>query len=134
MYKKKFVKHKKSKHKPPSRIRYERKNPVVSFRTKKEWKDEFMQFLKNSEQSIGDFFRIAFKKQKANYKRAKTRGYNNGYNQAKIDWQIKIPCNYCQEDICLYPNSAWHDFIKEYIKKSNWAHKRCHNKNQSHDD
>ena len=61
---------KKLRNKPPSRIRYEKNNPVVSFRAKKEWHSEFKAFLKDQEQSIGDFFRIAFDKQKDTYKRA----------------------------------------------------------------
>ena len=69
------------KEKMPSRIRYEKRNPVVSFRVKETWYIEFKKFLNHCSLSIGDFFRIAFKKQKANYKKARKKEYKDGYSE-----------------------------------------------------
>ena len=98
---------KKSRHKPPSRIRYEKNNPVVSFRTKKEWYNEFKAFLEEQGWNIGDFFRVAFKKQKTNYIEAHRLGYNKGhkegykegYEKGKKDWRIWLFCKTCEDMI-----------------------------------
>lgn len=130
---------KKSKRKSPSRIRYEKNNPVVSFRIKEEWKDEFKVFLKDQGLSIGDFFRIAFEKQKANYKRAETRGYNrgytvgdtDGYKRAVSDWRIWFFCKICDKAIYITPNSDMHKDIIEYMRTRDpsWVHTECNKKN-----
>ena len=82
----------KKRHKPPSRIRYEKTHPVVSFRVKDEWYDEFKAYLNENDLTIGDFFRISYGKQKANYQEAHDQGfdegfkigYNEGYKKGKI--------------------------------------------------
>ena len=127
---------KKKRHKPPSRIRYEKNNPVISFRIKKELYNEFKAFLKDQELSIGDFFRIALKKQKATYKRADTGGYNRGYNDGKNNgaktaisiWRIWYYCKICGEMIYITPNSDPHKALINYMKEKGWGHAKCHNK------
>jgi hypothetical protein len=123
---------KKSKHKPPSRIRYEKNNPVVSFRIKKVWYDEFKAFLINQGLSIGDFFRIAFEKQKDSYERFKEKWYAEGYNKAVSDWQIWFFCKICGKRIDIEPNSDPHKDLIEYMKNKGWAHTECLGKKDSY--
>lgn len=68
------------KHKPPSRERYEEKNPNWTVRMPKELHDVLNAFLKDSNQSRRDFMAIALEKQELNFKRAYTQGYNEGHN------------------------------------------------------
>lgn len=131
---------KKSKKKPPSRIRYEKNNPVVSFRTKKAWYDEFKAFLKDQGLSIGYFFRIAFEKQKANYERVKEKwyaegykqgdldgyknGYNEGYNQALNEYMISVPCYRCLKPLYIRRNSKHHKEVIEEMR-GRLTHDQC---------
>ena len=110
----------KRKHKSPSRIRYEKTHPVVSFRVKDEWKNEFKTFLQEQNLSIGDFFRISYGKQKANYQEAHDQGFDEGfkigYNEGKTegyklgmnDWAIWCYCWKCLKPIFIKPNSDAH--------------------------
>ena len=120
MSKKKFKGSRKSKHKPPSRIRYEHNNPVVSFRVKKEWYEEFKKFLDEQQLSIGDFFRIAFSKQKRNYAISR----NHGYKKAKNEWAIWFFCDICGKKSYILPYSKVHQYIIDYLK-GKWGHDEC---------
>jgi len=115
----------KKKHKPPGCIRYEKTHPVVSFRVIEEWYNEFKAFLKEQNNSIGDFFRIALGKQKANYQKAHDKGFdegfNIGYNEGKTegynsgmnDWAIWCYCWKCNKPKFIKPNSRDHKVVIE---------------------
>ncbi len=142
-------------HKPPSRIKYEHNNPVVSFRVKKAWYEEFKKLLMENDMSIGDFFRIGFKKQKANYNLSRRngfnagkkigyneghskgypkgypKGYSEGYDKGKTDWGIWYFCSICGEKIYVRPNSNSHKDIIEHMKEVGWGHKACREKKSS---
>ena len=123
----------KKRHKPPSRIRYEKTHPVVSFRVKDEWYDAFKAFLQEQNLSIGDFFRISYEKQKANYQKAHNQGfnkgyrigYNAGYEKGKEEWGIQFPCSICGELVYIPPNSDCHQAVIEFLKSRHWAHGKC---------
>lgn len=92
--------------------------------------------------SIGDFFRIAFKKQKANHENARykgykigilegtKRGYDEGYEKAKKEKFIWCYCSICNKEIYLLPNSNDHKAMMEYMKEKGWGHTECHEKNK----
>ena len=114
----------KSKHKPPSRIRYEKSHPVVSFRIKKEWYDELKTFLENRGITIADFFQIALKKQTEDYENAKTESYDFGVRDgAKFD----LPCCECGEPMCF---SLDEPEVKKVLEEAfkNWRHINCREK------
>jgi hypothetical protein len=59
-------------------------------------------------------------------------GIHNGRIEGKSKWGIKIPCPICgKNDLFLYPDSEWHKFIIEYVKKCGWGHVACHEKAKS---
>ncbi len=132
----------KKRHKPPSRIRYEKNNPTLSLRINKAWIDELKKFLADNNMSIGDFFRIAFKKQKANYQNASYKGYKigilegiqtgraEGYESAKKEWAIRSSCSICNKEIYIPPNSDVHKAIIGYMKDHHWVHVECNEKNK----
>jgi len=108
----------KNKHKPPSRIRYEKTHPVISFRTKSEWNEEFKAFLTEQNLSIGDFFRIAFEKQEIESRKSFDRGYLVGFGK------FELPCNRCGRMMILDSNISE---IKEKIEDifKNYIHSKC---------
>ena len=123
----------KKRHKPPSRIRYEKTHPVISVRMPKKWIDDLDAYLDEQGLSRGDFYRISLGKQKANYRRAYIQGYNKGYNiglnaeyeKGMQDWGIQFPCRICGELVYIPPNSDCHKAIIEFLRECGWAHAEC---------
>lgn len=128
----------KSKHKPPSRMRYEQNYPVWSVRMPKEWHMDVNTFLKDSNQSRREFMGKALGNQKRGYKRAYAKGceegYEEGYNKAKSDYEIWIICKICGEKCSIFPGSDVHKFIIEYLDKHSWEHPGCQEKKNSTSD
>lgn len=113
------------KHKPPSRMRYKQNHPTVSFRITRELYDELKAFLINSNQSFGDFVRVALEKQEADYDQSFTDGYSTGEN----DWKIWYFCSICRKKIYIQPNSDSHKSLIEYMGAHGWGHADCHKSN-----
>jgi flagellar biosynthesis/type III secretory pathway protein FliH len=78
---------KKSKYKPPSRKRYEERNPVFSVRMPKEWIDDFYKLAEEIGVSRRNFMKISLSKLKVNYDKyhdkihqeGSDEGYDKGY-------------------------------------------------------
>ena len=68
-------------HKPPSRIKYEKNNPVFSVRMPKKWHEQMKVLLEDTNQSRKDFLAVALGKQTTNYERFKNKWYTEGYNR-----------------------------------------------------
>lgn len=121
----------------PSQEKYLAENPAITCRVKKEEKEKIDRIVELTGKSISQLFRetlfYAEKEYSEVYDKGYSEGYDHGYNngnkQGKIDWQIMIPCNCCDGDLFLKPNSAEHKFIKDYLKKCNWGHQECYEKN-----
>ena len=128
----------KSRHKPPSRIRYEMKNPVFSIRMPQEFHEDFKAFAKKLGLSRRKFMAIALKKQKADYSKVYNKGYNEGFddgykeghrvgnNKGKKDWGIQFPCARCGGLEYIPQNSDCHQAIKEFLKEHGWGHTQCY--------
>ena len=115
-------------HKPPSRIKYEKNNPVFSVRMPKEWHEEMKVLLENTNQSRKDFLAVSLGKQTTNYERLKNkwytegfnRGYQNGLSEGVAEGMnkctIRCYCYSCGREGDIAPNSdAWKRII-EYSK------------------
>ena len=123
---------KKEKHKPPSRERYEKNNPVWSVRMPKEWIDDLEALLEANRQSRRDFLGAALKKQRLNaeeirvnsYKKGYSEGYERGnedgdkkgYDKGKNDWAIWVYCYNCMKPVFIKPNSEDHKITIEQMK------------------
>ena len=123
---------KKIKHKPPSRVRYEKNNPVWSVRMPKEWIDELEIELKANGQSRKEFLGIALNKQRLNAEKIRVtwrkkgynqgnkdgykNGYNEGYEKGMNDWAIWCYCYNCNKAIFIKPNSDDHEKIIDQMK------------------
>ncbi len=126
-------------HKPPSRIRYEKTHPVVSFRVKIDYYKRLKSLLKDTDRSIGDFFREALGVQETNYAKMERkaelkgfrRGKKEGYKKGKEDWNIWFYCNVCGEVIWIRPSDNAHEHIIKYMKEVGWGHAKCHDKRSS---
>ena len=114
------------KHKPPSRIRYEKKYPVWSVRMPKEWIREVELTLKDTGQSRREFMEIALEKQAANFERFINKWFKAGVAKGKEDWSIQFPCKICGELVYILPNSECHQAVIEFLKERGWVHRECY--------
>ena len=76
---------KKSKHKPQSRINYEKRNPVFSIRMPQVWHDECKKLVKKLGMSRREFMGLSLNKLNANYDKvraqARKEGHDVGYDK-----------------------------------------------------
>ena len=120
---------KKDKHKPPSRVRYEKKNPVFSVRIPKKWFNDINKIIKETEQSRKDFIGVALKKQKAKYKKLEKKMYDKGFKDGFDKYVIWYYCDVCNKWIVIKQESDSHKAVIKYMKEHKWGHARCHDKN-----
>ena len=131
---------KKNKHKPPSRERYEKNNPVWSVRMPKEWIDELEAELKFNGQSRRDFLGIALEKQALNAEEIRVtwrkKGYDQGYEQGLKDgdtkgytkgmneWAIWGYCCNCNKKLFFKRDSPNHKVMIE-VTQGYLKHSKC---------
>ena len=119
----------KTKRKPPSRIRYEKNNPIVSFRIKKNLYEELKTLLKKQGNSIGDFFKVALNKQQIAYEELGQSEYDKGYEEGYDEGfdKFNVPCKVCGKpmlfDIKTEPKAE--QTVNEAFAK--WGHINCLN-------
>lgn len=103
---------KRKKHKPPSRIRYEKSHPVISFRISQDLHDRFKEVLKQRNQTAAGFFKDVLDKQQ------------DAFLLGKI---VTIPCRICGKPMDLNVNTP---SVKAALNEafSMWGHISCEKK------
>ena len=123
-----------AKEKFPSQIKYEKENPAITFRMKKEEKERIVQMQIWLEKVSLNFYEQHCLVQKKifqiNMKKAHSDGYNCGYNNAKSIYRIWFFCFICGKVEDIQPNTKIHNVIIEYLKEKKWSHSECVNKTQ----
>lgn len=97
--------------KTPSRKRYERQNPTVSFRISKERKEDFDKMVEGLETTKKEWFETVIGEREQTYsqvfKQGKTKGrrvgyddgYDDGYEGGRVDAAPEVPCSACGEPL-----------------------------------
>ncbi len=123
----------------PSQIRYREKNPVISFRLKKEEKEKLDEIVKDTNTSVSewvsDFVRGKVEKEDEKLRlleRNMVLEKANGILRTKIKNVIrfKVPCSLCGNDLILEPSDEnWKSEIYPTLKKAfeDWHHVDCAN-------
>jgi hypothetical protein len=119
-------------HKPPARIRYEQSHPTVSCRLSR---DEYA-LLKQRLEDLGGVSFAEFVKDSLGLLQLKMpateeireRARDEGYNQAKEEYQIWYYCAVCGKRIDMEPNSDSHKAMIGFMKEHGWGHASCHRK------
>ena len=143
-----------SKHKPPSRIRYEQNNPVLSVRMPKDFHEALKKHQQETGRSVRTILALALNKITANYSQVKTKairegytkgfsygqkigydagytkGLNEGYTQGRKNFEITYPCIDCNESMSITPNSECHKWIVQQMRLRGWIHTECPKRNQ----
>jgi len=119
-----------------SQIRYEEKNPLISFRLKKDEKSKIKLMADRSGKSVSELIRIALldlekdftqKKKKISNQEHRSgfdlgqdqgykKGYDEGYDKGRIDWTVWGYCSICGKLVYIMPNSEDH---KRMISRMN---------------
>ena len=117
-----------TRHKPPSRIRYEQNHPVVSCRISKADYDLLKQRLGELGISFATFVKNALgvlELKLSDIEGARKEGYNKGYDKAKKDHQLWFTCSVCHKRANIPPNSECHKTISKYLTEHGWRHGDC---------
>ena len=107
-------------YKPPSRERYEQKNPTVSVRVTRELYNELLKLRQTAGESLGDILREALNVQTELYKKA----YNKGYNDARKKYKVIYRCSKCGKIMAVTSDNA-KTAIAQYMVTSGWGHSHC---------
>lgn len=110
--------------KPPSRERYERENPTVSFRISREAKQKLDQLVDGLETTKKAWFENIIEDEKQTYDQVfaqgKTKGRDEGYEEGFEDGLAEgsptVPCMECGEPVDL-TSQAERDKLYEAIEK-----------------
>ena len=85
-------------HKPPSRIRYEERNPVFSVRMPLQWHNELKTLMEDAGLSKRDFLAVVLEKQTLNYEKLRDKFVNEGIEKGKTMIKARMCCNTCQRE------------------------------------
>lgn len=105
---------------PPSRIRYEKKNPVVSARISLKEKQDLKEILRLHGISQSQYFRGCIRQDKLDDGKAHECGYQEGINKTMIWYTCGGGCG---KNIQILPGSDVHKAIINFLwdKKEFWC-------------
>lgn len=110
----------KKKDKPPSRIKYEKNNPVFSIRMPQEWHDELKTLMEDTGLSRKDFLAVALEKQTLNYEELREKLVNDGIEIGETMMRVKMNCYDCGKDWKVLLNSSVLENIYEHSKRTHF--------------
>jgi hypothetical protein len=105
-------------HVPPSRIRYEKKNPKVSVRLTESVRKVLDERKKREGLSYADIIKKVLKAAADEEK-----AYKKGWSEAMAEFMITVPCSVCKKPIPLRPGSEMHKDAIEHL--AGWHHGEC---------
>ncbi len=107
----------KAKKKPPSRIRYEERNPVISIRVDQDTAKSLRELSEKGGKSLGTLIKENLAVQQRNEEKTYTAAIEN--------YRIWYFCAKCGGKIFISPNGQSHKAIIEYMKEKRWYHNSC---------
>ena len=124
----------------PSQIRYLEKNPIVSFRLKKEEKEKLEEIVKNTNSSVSkwvsDFVRGKVEKEDEKLKlleKNKVLEKANEILRRDIEniMRFKVPCSICGKDIVVTSSDEnWNSYVYPQLIEAfkHACHRSCRSK------
>lgn len=80
---------------PPSRLRYEENNPVVSVRISKEDRSDLAEAKERYGLSLADLLKIGLEKEKPDLEDTWKKGHDSGWKEAFLEFSVLYRCNRC---------------------------------------
>lgn len=113
----------------PSQVKYDDRNPVISFRVTQEELERIEEIARLSGKSVGVMVReqLGIYAKDARDKSVYQQGYNEGFAEASEQFRIWYHCCICGEKLWLAPDSNAHEAMMELMWTADWAHNSCHN-------
>ena len=119
-----------SKHKAPSRIKYERDHPTVSCRVSRDIYDRLVE-AKAEGNSFADILKLGLGKLEVQLKKVGEarkqgwdEGYKKGYADAALRYKVSYPCSICGQ-IIEVTTPQEKQAINECMRQRGWAHETC---------
>lgn len=109
--------------KPPSRIRYERENPTISFRMDRETYEKIKALQRKSGKSLAEVIKESLGFIERSTEEAYQRGFEDGYLQAKNLYRFSIQCAECGGELVLSNSTTGIDNVKQLLK--GFTHSQC---------
>ena len=124
------------KQKPPSRVKYEKENPTMSFRMCRADYEEIEDIKEAEGLSNADLILIGAGKVRAQQSRESAiqkigydAGYRSGYEEAAKRFKVVFRCKICGQAM-----EVEHDNVKEaivrFLNDAGWGHAECHQRKQ----
>lgn len=111
---------KRSRRKPPSRIKYEEKHPVVSIRLPRETYDDLMKFKGQSGYGLADIIQATLNKQAIEVEMAYWRGIEVAEKKLKVTYR----CSVCGK-LIVVDSEEEKKAIGAYMSENGWGHVDC---------
>ena len=122
------------KKKAPSREKYEKENPVVSFRVSKKDYARFEAIRQKLGLSHGDVYRnglgvneVKIGSEEEIREEAYEQGKIEGFELAESIYKVTYPCSNCREVINVDTEEE-KNAIKTYMREHGWGHADCVNR------
>lgn len=116
---------------PPSRLRYEQKNPVIAIRIRRDLHSQLVAIRKQTGQSWADLLEIALKLQnpvltpRPPNKSELDAAWKRGWEAAKEEYVVVYPCKRCGDAIELVDPKARLEVAQMLYGKGSFMHDHC---------
>jgi hypothetical protein len=113
---------------PPSKIKYLKKNPVVSFHLPAEMRDRLRVMATKDGVTVATYVKRILSGLAArddDRGRAWQEGYDAGFRTARVQYAINYRCPVCGKPVTILPGSAHHKSIARNTQEEGWRHKEC---------
>ena len=122
----------KARHVPPSRKRYEERNPTVSARVSRELKEQLQETMEKTGKSFADVLKEGLRVQEPSAKEAYDRGYKAGHKAGKISGVAEGKkfylgnCMYCRKSLYWdIARDSDRNLLIKIINESGLHHREC---------
>lgn len=110
---------------PPSRARYEQRNPTVSIRVSREMYDRLQALKERSGKSLGDILREALGVQEPATRATYSRGHRKGCADTEKLYRVDFRCSVCNGRLTIDDDTSKRA-AAAYMRENGWAHSSCH--------
>jgi hypothetical protein len=121
----------KKKNKTPSRLKYEREHPTLSFRVSKELADRLRVVMEAEGMSTTDVLKrglglveVKMRREEEIRREAYQAGWEQGYGDAYDEYMVEYPCSVCGKSI-IADTKEEKEFIKRKMREEGWGHGDC---------
>jgi len=111
---------KSKRHYPPSYYRYKEKHKTITIQVPNDLKLQIDAIKGNK--TYSEFIKDLLNEAIETFQEA----YEAGYEEAKNDFGISVPCAICGEPVYAENGTKLYNHIKELISKEKWYHTSCY--------